>query len=180
MSAEQPEMTAQDVIAMVQLFQQHGIEIIVDGGWGVDALVGRQTRRHNDLDIAVAHPDGLRIRAILEARGFQEVPRDDSWECNFVLGDDQGHLLDVHTFQFDQAGNLEFGVPYPSDSLKGSGSIGGVAVRCIPPEWMVRFHSGYPLDENDYHDVKVLCQQFGFEIPADYAEFVRREESGII
>ncbi|MGA1371782.1 MAG: nucleotidyltransferase domain-containing protein, partial [Pseudomonadales bacterium] len=30
-----------------------GVDIWIDGGWAVDALVGRQTRPHNDLDIAV-------------------------------------------------------------------------------------------------------------------------------
>ena len=25
-------------------------DAVVDGGWGVDALVGRQTRAHDDLD----------------------------------------------------------------------------------------------------------------------------------
>lgn len=26
----------------------------------------------------------------------------------------------------------------------------------INPAWMVKFHTGYELDENDYHDVKLL------------------------
>jgi lincosamide nucleotidyltransferase A/C/D/E len=37
---------------------------------------------------------------------------------------------------------------------------------------MVKFHSGYKLDENDYHDVKLLCKQFGIEMPKEYDEFV--------
>lgn len=41
---------------------------------------------------------------------------------------------------------------------------------------MVKFHTGYPLDENDYHDVKLLCQKFGIEIPTDYAEFIQKEK----
>lgn len=178
MSAEHPEMSAADVIEMLQRFRDHGIDVCVDGGWGVDALVGRQTRRHADLDIAVDHRAAPVLRALLAERGYREVPRDDSWECNFVLGDAQGHLLDVHTYLFDAAGGLVFGVPYPFDSLRGSGSIQGFPVQCITPEWMVKFHTGYPLDENDYRDVKVLCQQFGIAIPEEYAGFVRREAAG--
>jgi lincosamide nucleotidyltransferase A/C/D/E len=38
---------------------------------------------------------------------------------------------------------------------------------------MVKFHTGYKLDENDYRDVKALCQRFGLEVPAEYDEFVK-------
>ena len=54
----------------------------------------------------------------------------------------------------------------------------GQPVYCITPEWMVEFHTGYPLDENDYHDVKLLCQRFGIAIPEAYAAFVQVEEKG--
>ena len=171
MSTDKPEMTALDVIKIVQLFKQNHLDLYIDGGWGVDALLGKQTRPHEDLDIAVEHKDVPQIRALLEARGYSEVPRDDSWECNFVLGDDQGHLIDIHSYTFDAAGKIVFGVAYPFDSLAGTGIINDYPVKCISVEWMVKFHTGYKLDENDYHDVKVLCQRFGFEIPAEYAEF---------
>ena len=66
-----------------------------------------------------------------------------------------------------------FGIAYPPDSLTGMGSINGLAVRCITPEWMVKFHSGYDLDENDYQDMKRLCQRFGIRLPAEYEVFER-------
>jgi lincosamide nucleotidyltransferase A/C/D/E len=171
MSKDKPEMTAEDVIEIVSLLNQNSIEVIIDGGWGVDALLGKQTRTHQDLDVAVMHKDVPRIRAVLEARGYREVPRDDTWECNFVLGDDQGHLFDLHSCTFDEAGNNIFGVKYPYDSLNGTGSINGFPVKCITPEWMVKFHSEYKLDENDYQDVKYLCKQFDIEMPKEYDEF---------
>ncbi|PKN91156.1 MAG: tRNA nucleotidyltransferase [Chloroflexi bacterium HGW-Chloroflexi-6] len=172
MTTKKPEMTAADVIAFVTLLNQNGIEVCIDGGWGVDALLGRQTRLHADLDIAVDHADVPKIRALLEARNYQDVPRDDTRDCNFVMGDEHGRLIDFHSCTFDADGNITFGVPYPYDSLKGTGIIDGFPVRCITPEWMVKFHTGYPLDENDYHDVKLLCRQFGIPIPEDYAEFI--------
>ena len=171
MSNTSPEMTAKDVIEIVNLLNQNDIEVIIDGGWGVDALLEKQTRTHADLDVAVEHKDVPNIRALLEAKGYHEVPWGDTWECNFVLGDDSGHLFDIHSCTFDKAGNNVFGVKYPYDSLKGSGSINGLPVKCITPEWMVKFHSGYKLDENDYHDVKLLCNRFGIEIPKEYDEF---------
>jgi lincosamide nucleotidyltransferase A/C/D/E len=166
-----PEMTANDVIEIVQLFNQNHIELCIDGGWGIDALLGEQTRTHADLDIAVQHKDVPQIRAMLEARGYREAPRDDSWECNFVLEDDQGHQIDVHSYTFDSAGQHVYGVAYPLDSLTGSGTVKGLPVNCISPDWMVKFHTGYKLDENDYHDVKALCQRYGIEVPVEYADF---------
>jgi lincosamide nucleotidyltransferase A/C/D/E len=45
-------------------------------------------------------------------------------------------------------------------------------VRCIAPEWEVRFHTGYPVDEQDWHDVSALCARFDIPVPDDYARFV--------
>lgn len=173
MQTDSPQMTAQDVIDFVQLMTAHDIQVILDGGWGVDAALGRQTRAHADLDIAVAHGDVPHLRALLEARGYREVPRDDSWACNFVLGDAHGRLIDVHSCTHDEAGNLTYGVPYPFDSLSGSGTVAGVAVRCITPEWLVKFHTGYKVDENDYRDVQALCRQFGLPLPEEYDSFAQ-------
>jgi lincosamide nucleotidyltransferase A/C/D/E len=172
MQQASPEMTANDVLAFVQLLTQHLIEVCIDGGWGVDALLGRQTRRHADLDIAIQHKDVAQIRMLLEARGYHDVLRNDTRECNFVMGDDQGRLIDFHTYTFDADGKLIFGLAYPLDSLHGTGSIQGVPVTCITPEWMVKFHTGYRLDEDDYHDVKALCDHFGIAIPAEYDRFM--------
>jgi hypothetical protein len=40
------------------------------------------------------------------------------------------------------------------------------------PHWL-----SYPLDENDYKNVKALYQRFGIEIPAEYEEFVKQDKS---
>ncbi len=171
MRKDEPEMSANEVIEIVQLLNQNGVDFYIDGGWGVDALLGEQTRTHADLDIAVQHKDVAHIRALLEARGYHDVPRDDTRDCNFVLGDSQGHEIDIHSYTFDSTGNPIYGVAYPFDSLTGTGSVQGQAVKCISPEWMVKFHTGYQLDANDYRDVKALCQRFGIEIPVEYEDF---------
>jgi len=170
-----PEMKANDAIEIVKLFDQNHIELHIDGGWAVDALLGEQTRTHTDLDIAVQHKDVTQIRALLEARGFRDVPRDDTRDSNFVLGDEQGHQVDIHSYTFDSQRNNVYGVSYPFDSLTGVGSIHGYRVQCISPEWLVKFHTGYELDENDYHDVRLLCQRYGIKLPSEYDQFVRKE-----
>jgi lincosamide nucleotidyltransferase A/C/D/E len=167
------EMSGDVVVQLMQLFDQNGIDVVVDGGWGVDALLGEQTRSHQDLDIAVQHKEVPKLCALLEAHGYKDVPRNDSWECNFVMGDEKGREVDVHSYTYDAHGKLVFGVEYPFGSLTGTGSIQGYPVKCISPEWMVKFHSGYELDENDYRDVSALCERFGIALPAEYERFTR-------
>lgn len=165
------ETAAADVVAFVELLRAHGIEVCLDGGWGVDALLGWQSRPHADLDIALEHRHVPTVRALLEERGYHDVTRDDTRDCNFVMGDEMGRLIDFHTYTFDENGQLTFGLDYPPESLTGSGTVAGVPVRCITPEWLVKFHSGYELDQGDYHDVRLLCEKFGIPLPDEYGRF---------
>jgi lincosamide nucleotidyltransferase A/C/D/E len=172
-----PEMTAEDVVKFVKLLSENNIDIVIDGGWGVDALLGAQSRRHSDLDIAVQHKDVPAIRSLLESKGFSDVVRDDTRECNFVMGDAHGHQIDFHSYTFDSTGKIIFGLEYPLESLGGEGLIGDLPVKCITPEWMVKFHSGYELDDNDYHDVKLLCQKYGIELPPAFEDFALKVDA---
>ena len=167
------EMTTSDVIGIIKLLEQHNIEVYVDGGWGVDALLGKQTRKHEDLDIALPHKFVPKLRELLEIRGYSDVPRDDTRDCNFVLGDEKGHLVDVHSYTFDENGVNIFGVAYEPRHLTGTGTINGYPVKCPPPDVMIEFHTGYDVDGNDYHDVKALCERFGIPLPKDYEKFAR-------
>ena len=71
-------MKIQDVVEIVSLFEDAGMLVVIDGGWAVDALLGQQTRVHEDLDVAVLHADVPKMRALLSERGFVDVPRDDT------------------------------------------------------------------------------------------------------
>ena len=46
-------MLAEDVLELYALLLEHGVQIWLDGGWGIDALLERQTRPHKDLDAFV-------------------------------------------------------------------------------------------------------------------------------
>ena len=161
-------MKSTDVLEIVALLERNGIPVWVDGGWGVDALLGKQTRPHGDLDIAVQHKDVPRLRSLLEARGYRDVPRPDTKDWNFVLGDDQRHQVDVHSYTFDAAGKHVYGTQYPADALTGTGSIDGRAVQCISAERMVQFRTGYALREVDIQDVEALHRKFGIPIPEEH------------
>jgi lincosamide nucleotidyltransferase A/C/D/E len=163
------DMTAADVIDLYTELQNLGINVWIDGGWGVDALLGAQTRPHKDLDMAIEEKDVSGLTAALEARGYREVIRHSQW--NFELSDERGRQVDVHSFVLSPDGNVEKGIMYPPGSLTGTGTIGGHAVRCVSADWMVKFHSGYELQEKDFRDVCALCEKFGIELPQEYVQF---------
>ena len=157
-------MPAEKVVELYKLFEDNGVEIWVDGGWGVDSLIEEQTREHADLDIALDHAHEAKMRDLLQERGYKVVKTNDMTEWNYVLSDGESEI-DVHVFGFDEAGNNTYGTKYPKDSLTGNGKINGQIVRTIDPAWMVQFHTRYKLSDADRHDVKVLCEKFGIEIP---------------
>jgi lincosamide nucleotidyltransferase A/C/D/E len=173
-------MTSLDVVDFYKTMSEVGVEVWLDGGWGIDALLGKQTRSHKDLDIAIPEKHVSLLRDVLSARGFREIRLEDARPWNFVLGDRTGREIDVHVIVVDDGKNGVYGPPekgemYPAASLTGSGIIDGQRFRCISPEWEVKFHSGYELKEKDFRDVSALCPQFGIELPAVYARFKASE-----
>jgi lincosamide nucleotidyltransferase A/C/D/E len=171
-------MTAASALDIYNYFEANSIVIWIDGGWAVDAALEKQTRIHGDIDIVIQEKDLPLMRRLLEARGYEDVPRDDTRPHNFVLGDNRGHQVDVHAIVLDKQGNGIYGPPengdmWPAASLKGKGTIAGQKVRSITPDQLVEFHTGYEVDEDDYHDVRLLCEKFGIKIPADYAKFMQ-------
>lgn len=169
-------MTSVDVIDVHTTLERLGVEIWIDGGWGVDALLDEQTRPHRDLDIAIQQKDIPVLRQFLQTRGYKDIKLEEVRAWNFVLRDENGREIDVHVIVLDDKGNGSYGPPekgemYPAASLMGSGQIEGQTVRCISPEWMVKFHSGYPLKDKDFRDVSALCRKFGIALPAAYEQF---------
>jgi len=171
-------MISRDVIELYVTLEGLGVEIWIDGGWCVDALLGEQSRSHQDLDIAIHGKDVPKLRELLQGRGFKDVKLEQARNWNFVLGDKLGREIDVHVIVLDENGNGIYGPPqnremYPAASLTGTGVIEGRSVRCISPEWTVKFHSGYRLQEKDFRDVSALCKRFGIDLPPEYARFTR-------
>jgi lincosamide nucleotidyltransferase A/C/D/E len=169
-------MNSADVIQLYTALEKLGVEIWIDGGWGVDALLGEQTRSHKDLDIAIEQKDILMLRQFLQTRGYRDIKLEDAKSWNFVLGDENSKEIDVHVIVLDDMGNGLYGPPekgamYPAASLTGTGVVEDRTVRCISPEWMVKFHSGYQLKEKDFRDVSALCKKFGIDLPAAYEQF---------
>jgi lincosamide nucleotidyltransferase A/C/D/E len=166
-------MTVPDVLAFLDLIADLGIDVWLDGGWGVDALLGAQTRRHEDLDIVIEARHSPTLVQHLTLRGFGPVPRDDTSPWNFVYGDAHGREVDFHVVEFDGSGDAHLGPVdiYPAGALTGYGTVGARTVRCLAPQWAVHRHTGYEVDEDDWADVSRLCDRFDLPIPPDFDRF---------
>lgn len=132
---------------------------IVGGGWGVDALVGRPTRSHDDLDLAVDAGALDRAVAALRARGF-EVTTD--WlPVRLELTHDDGSVVDLHPVEWNAHGDgVQQGTDgrlylYPRGDLV-TGTIDGAEVRCISAALQRSLHDGYELSDKDRHDLAQL------------------------
>jgi lincosamide nucleotidyltransferase A/C/D/E len=164
---------AERVLELLALLGAADVEATLDGGWGVDALLGRETRPHADLDLVVALEDAARIWKTLSPLGF--ALHEDHRPVRFVLRRDD-EQIDFHTVTFDAAGGGIQPQPnggtfrYPPDGFV-TGRLRGTSVPCISAAVQVRCHLGYEPTRKDADDVLRLCAAFGLEVPAPYARF---------
>lgn len=165
-------MDAQSVLRVVAALESGGVRIWLDGGWGIDALVGEQTREHDDLDCVIALSDAPIARDALAALGFavslDELP------TRFVVRDRSDRRVDFHTVTFDTTGAatqlLQDGTkaPYPAQGFSGVGHVAGVRVACLTAAVQALHHLGYDPDEKDHHDMRLLADRCGIDLPAPY------------
>lgn len=166
-------MTAEDVVNFYSKLEEQGVETWIDGGWGIDALIGEQTRLHTDLDIVIQEKDTPKAKELLRSQGYEILKRDDSTYNYFHMADDQGHEIDVTAIHFDQKGDGIFGDSKnnemnPRDSFKGEGKIGDHKVKCVSMEYAISFRMDHEIAEHDAEDIRSLCKKFDLEIPSIY------------
>ena len=158
-----------DAVEIISYAEDNGINIWLDGGWGVDALLGMETRAHNDIDIFVEKINSKKFVEIIKEKGFAEITEAYTTTSHTVWKDAKDRIIDLHIFEFTEQGYLIFeGETYPASVFDGIGKIGDKVVRCIDAENQVLFHLGYEHDENDIHDVRLLCEIFNIPVPNEY------------
>jgi lincosamide nucleotidyltransferase A/C/D/E len=166
-------MTAERVLELLAVLRSAGVHATLDGGWGVDALLGRETRAHEDLDLVVALVDAPRIQQALAPLGF--ALHEDHLPVRFVL-QRNGEPIDFHTVTFDAEGGGIQPQPsgknfrYPPEGFV-TGRVRGQVVPCISAAVQVLCHLGYEPTPKDAHDVLQLCRAFGLTIPEAYEQF---------
>ena len=163
-------------MAVIGLLEAEGIDVWLDGGWGVDALLGHQTREHDDLDLVVELDHASRTIELLDGFGYSLVAG--APPKSFVLVDPRGRQVDVHPVTFNAEGGgvyqMDDGTEwvYPREGFAGRGSVDQRRVRCLSPEVQVIVHAGYELTEKDYRELYLLRERFGVEPPSALREKV--------
>jgi len=167
-------MDALSLVRVLERLEQGGIDVWLDGGWGVDALLGHETREHDDLDLVAELRHSDRIIELLGDLGYELV--DGAPPVSFVLVDRRGRQVDVHPVTFDAEGGgvylLRVGGQwiYPAEGFTGTGSVSARTVRCLTPEVQVLVHAGYELAEKDFRELYLLRERFGVELPEHLLE----------
>jgi lincosamide nucleotidyltransferase A/C/D/E len=164
-------MSARDALVLYLMLKQRNIRSWVMGGWGVDALLGRETRRHHDLDLLVSFDDLELLQDTLPEHGFSRrlIWEDENrWidvrgvqsPTAFVEADARGRELDIHVIQLVPGCPPKplCVVPWAFDehSLDGIGTIAGAPVHCVSAETQLQMHTGYELPSHHERDLERL------------------------
>ena len=159
-------MSAEKVLGVLDVFAHAGIVSWVDGGWGIDALLGTQTREHDDLDLVLDIRAVDQARTLLVGQGFI-VERD--WRPTaLALRHLDGRKVDL------QSGRDGGGDQVQPDGRRWhydppvTGRIAGHTVRCCSPACQLAAHLGYEPDEIDRADMAALAARYQLTLPAPY------------
>lgn len=160
-SSESRGTDLSEVLGVLADLTEAGCSVWVAGGWGIDALVGRQTREHRDLDLAVDATAQTVVVTVLERRGYR-IQTD--WRpVRVELVSDSRGWVDLHPVIFEASGHgrqaaLGGGYfDYPLDAF-GTGVLGDMEVACLSREQQLRFHQGYDLRAVDRRDLELLAE----------------------
>ena len=172
-------MRLRDVLDVVDALDAAGVHVWLAGGWGVDALLGRQTRTHSDLDLAFEAEGAAQSRALeqLGRLGYRHIEHEDSagkWlPVRICMRDRAGRTVDLLPVTIDRSatgrstGLGPDAAGYPIDAFT-VGSLGGRQVGCLSPGLQMAFHEGYKPRRIDRHDVALLGERFGLAAPPPY------------
>ena len=163
-------MEARDVIDVILMFEQAGIDIWVEGGWGIDALLAAQNRDHGDLDLIVDAPRAHDAQAMLIAAGFEVIFEDGPGHVSFMDAGDRA--VDLSFAVADRYGDRwntnrtpgDGDPDYPFDCFT-YGWIGGHKVSCLGPDTQVAHHVGYDTEDVDKYDAALLRERFDIRLP---------------
>jgi 2'-5' RNA ligase len=144
-----PPMLEETVLRVIDELETAGVDCWVSGGWGVDALAGKLTRTHRDLDLIVDPRDIGRALEAIEGLGYWEWYRVDSEVPLFsrvVVHDHElaGRAVDLHPYFPD--GRVSF----------ATGTIAGRRVGCLSLTSQLAAHSKYKKRWYDRADLSLL------------------------
>ena len=145
-------------------------DAVVDGGWGVDALVGSQTRAHDDLELVAPEDVCDRIVGDLGTLGFEMCVDERPTRVVVARGDERIDLHLVAPAEFGKAQTLPGGTRFTYVIGDSHGTIAGQRVPCLSAPMQVLTHCGYEPDDDDRADMALVAQASGESLPPPYAE----------
>jgi lincosamide nucleotidyltransferase A/C/D/E len=158
------------VLTVMDAIAAAGPPCWVAGGWGIDALLGQQTRRHYDLDLVISDtPDDVeRMGRVLARAGFRPGVRESNpgllMPVRHCWQDDQGATVEVmpvalHEPPFSAAARAAPHLPREQPFTRGV--IGGREVPCLSASLQLALHEGYEARGTDRADVAALRAHVG-------------------
>lgn len=161
-----PHMSSSDVLEIAAALDGARVRYWLAGGWGIDALIGSQTRDHRDLDLVIDREDTARALDAVTARGFRHMPAvpDNAHRevpgalmpFRELLQDDRRRTIDMHPVDlatWPEGGSLtdRFAV----------GSLRGRELRCLSVAAQRAAHQGFQLSQAHIADLESLDGHFG-------------------
>jgi lincosamide nucleotidyltransferase A/C/D/E len=166
-------MTTSDVHEVLAALDRTGVPVWVAGGWGVDALLGEQTRRHGDLDLLIDEASDGRRRAVAALAAVGYFPSDAQGTpgallpVRTILRNPSGRIVELLFFRRPGA-PVVTAAPELTDDALASGWLGGCVVGCLSAAEQLRLHSSYAPAPHDRIDVQRICQRFDLAFPPEY------------
>jgi lincosamide nucleotidyltransferase A/C/D/E len=149
-------MSAGELVRVVDALEAAGCRGWLEGGWGVDALVGRQTRPHRDLDLDVDAAEADEALEVLAGLGYRVLA--DHRPHRVELVHPERGLVDLHLLTFDATGDAvqqgEHGERWPCPAAAfTTGQVHGRAVGTLTAAQQIAWHEGYELRDVDRADL---------------------------
>lgn len=152
-------MPLTQLLRVLDAIESTGCAYWLEGGWGIDALAGRQTRDHRDVDIDFDAVRESELIAALEVLGYRQILDERPTRIELVAAD--GRCVDLHPLQLDASGDARQQAPDGSwwhfrREWFTTGYVENRRVPCYTAEGQRYFHSGYELRDVDVHDLATL------------------------
>jgi lincosamide nucleotidyltransferase A/C/D/E len=132
-----PPISSARVGQVLQALEEAEVQTVLIGGWGIDALSGRQLRPHADLDLLVDEAELERATEVLRRVGYEP------WNHN----PDPGPIGELHVFTTAQTLRdralrvVELHAIDLSKVNKVPGTIDGRRVSCLSAEEQLKAQS---------------------------------------
>ena len=175
-------MTTETSNAFLDRLEAGAIEAWLEGGWGVDALLGEQTRPHDDLDLIVRVDDVPRMREALEQDGFAAGRGCAELELRaarrlWPLGRRASGPLRRRPETVSIGWRTAKTGSIRRAALPERDASGRRVVKCLTPDVQMLCHAtGYEPGWTDFHDMRLLNARFGTPLLPPYDG--RRAPSG--